>query len=97
MVENSKEDIILMAIFTVTKDDVLACADGLGIPRQKVTNDAIEILKEKVSQGLDDFREAVKDMIEEAIKCPLELDCYPSCAWWKSGKCVFPKKLIKKS
>ncbi|MFC2041678.1 hypothetical protein ACFLTY_05110 [Chloroflexota bacterium] len=95
MAESSKEDIILMAVFTVTKDDVLTCADELGIPREKVTSDAIEILKEKVSQGLDDLREAVKDMIEEAIKCPLELDCYPSCAWWESGKCVFPKRLIR--
>ena len=95
MAESSKENILLMAVFTVTKDDVLTCADELGMPREKVTNDAIEILREKISQGLDDLRGAVKGMIKEAIQCPLELDCYPSCAWWKSGRCVFSKRLIR--
>ena len=96
MAESSKEDILLMAVFKVTKDDVLTCADEVGIPREKVTDNIIEILKEKVNQGLNDLRGAVKDMIKVAIKCPLKLDCYPSCAWWKSGKCVFPKGLIRK-
>ena len=95
MAGSSKEDILLMAVFTVTKDDALSCADELGIPRERVTDNIIEVLKEKVNQGLEDLRGEVKDMLKEAIKCPLELDCFPSCAWWKSGRCVFSKRLIK--
>ena len=29
---------------------------------------------------------------KETLKCPLKLDCYPSCAWWKDCRCIFPKE-----
>ena len=95
MAESSREDILLMAVFTVTRDDVLNCADELGLPREKVTDNVTETLKEKINKGLDDLQRVVEDTVKGAIECPLELDCYPSCAWWKSGKCVFSKRLIK--
>ena len=80
-----------MAVFTVTKGDVLACAHELGIPEEQVTDDLIELVKEKVSQGLGDWREVVKGMVKEAIRCPLGLVCSPSCAWRELGECMLPR------
>ena len=91
MAENDKEGIILMAIFMLTRDDVLACADELGIPEEQVTDDVIELVKEKVSQGFRGWREVVKGMVKEAIKCPLGLVCSPSCAWREVGECILPR------
>ena len=96
MAESSKEDIIIMAIFMVTKNDILACANELGMPEEWVSDDLIELVKEKVSQGLLDWREVVKGMVretieKEAIKCPLGLVCSPSCAWREVGECILPR------
>lgn len=93
MAENGKEDIILMAMFMVTKADVLAGADELGIPEEQVTDEVIELVKQKVSQELGHWRGVIKDMVKEAIKkatieCPLGLACSPSCAWREVGECV---------
>ncbi len=93
MAENSREDILVMAIFMVTKDDVRACANELGMPEEQVTDDVIELVKEAVSQGLGDFRGVIKDIVKEAIKkeateCPLGIVCSPSCAWREVGECV---------
>ncbi len=93
MSENSREDILLMAIFMVTKGDVRACANELGMPEEQVTDDVIELVKEVVSQGLGDFRETIKSMVKEAIKkeateCPLGMVCSPSCAWQEVGECI---------
>ena len=101
MAESGKEDIILMAIFAVTKGDILACANELGISEEQVTDEVIELVKEKVSQGLGDWREVIKGIAketikeetikEEAIKCPLGLVCSPSCTWREVGKCISPR------
>jgi hypothetical protein len=85
-----------MAILLVTKYDVLACADDLGIPEEQVTDEMIEQVKAKVSQSLGDWREVVKGMVKEAIKredikCPLGLVCSPSCPWREVGGCIFPR------
>ncbi len=52
MAESDKKDILLMAILMVTRDDVLTSADELGIPEEQVTDDVIELVKERVSQCL---------------------------------------------
>ncbi len=101
MPESSKQDILVMAIFMVTRDDVLACANESGIPEEQLTDDVIELVKEKVSQGLSDWREVVKGMVKEtiskeavdreAIKCPLGMVCSPSCAWREVGGCILPR------
>ena len=80
MAANSKEDIILIALFMVTKDDVLACANELGMSKEQVTDDVIALVKEKVSQDLDGWQEVIRGMVKEAIRCPLGLTCSPSCA-----------------
>ena len=90
MPESSKEDILVMAILMVTKDDVLACANELGIPEERLTDDVIELVREKVSQGLRHWREVIRGMVKEAIKCPLGMDCSSSCAWREVGECILP-------
>jgi hypothetical protein len=77
-------------IFMLTKDDVLTCATDLGIPKEQVTDDVIELVKRSVSLGLSNWPEVIKSALKEAIKCPLGLVCYPSCFWWQDGKCTFP-------
>ena len=93
MSESDKENILVMAIFIVTKDDVLSCANESGIPKEQVTDDVIELVKKNVSQGLGDWQEVIKDIVKEtikkdAIKCPLGLACSPSCAWREAGECT---------
>ena len=83
-----EEDIIFM----LTKDEVLACAMELGMPREQITDDAIESVKRRVSLEFSHWPEVVKSALKEAIKCPLGLVCYPSCYWWKDGKCTFPRE-----
>lgn len=38
MLEDGKENVLLMAILMVTRDDVMTCADELGMPRERVTD-----------------------------------------------------------
>ncbi len=90
MAENSKKDILLMAVLTVTRDDILAGANELGIAEEQVTDDVIELVKRRVSQDLSHWREVVKSLVKDAIKCPLGLACSSSCAWQEVGKCVLP-------
>ncbi len=84
-------------IFILTKDDVLACASGLRISSEQITDDVIESVKKRVSLEFRRWTEVVKATLREAIECPLGLDCYPSCAWWKDGKCTFPKQVNKET
>ena len=44
MSDSHEED----AIFMLTKDQVLACANELGIPREQVTDDVIEFVRKRV-------------------------------------------------
>ena len=97
MAESSKRDILVMAMFMVTRNDVLACADELGMSEEQITDDMIELVKGKVSQGLGDWGDVIKDMVKEvikngAVKCPLGLICSPSCAWREVGGCILPEE-----
>jgi len=80
------------AIFMLTKDQVLACANELGISKEQVTDDVTEFVRMRVGLGLRHWPEVVKSGLEEAIECPLGLVCYPSCFWWQDGKCTFPRE-----
>lgn len=88
MPESGKKDIILMWILTVTEDDVLACANELGMSEAQVTDDIIELVKEKFSQSLLEWPEEIKGIVKEAFKCPLGRVCSPSCAWREVGECT---------
>jgi len=92
MLEKGKQDILIMAFFVVTRDDVLTCAEELGMSKEQVTDDVIRLVKEKVSQDLGSWREVVKDMVKKAIECPLGLVCSPSCAWQEVCGCISPKE-----
>ena len=83
--------------FMLIKEDVLACAMELGISKEQVTDDVIESVKRRVRLEFSHWPEVVKAALKEAIKCPLGLDCYPSCAWWKGGKCTFPEQVKKET
>ncbi len=90
MSQGYEEDIIFM----LTKDEVVACANELGISVEQITDDVIESLRRRVSQEFSHWPEVVKSALKEAIKCPLGLVCYPSCFWWDKNKeeCAFPRK-----
>jgi len=100
MTEQSKQDVLMMAIFVVTREDVLTCARELDMPQEEVTEDVIELVGEEISQDLSDWRWVfngmVKDVLNRHVKgntekvdsCPLGLVCSPDCAWLKVGHCV---------
>ena len=88
MSEGAEGDIIFM----LTKDEVLACADELGISREQVTDDLIELVKNQVNLEFSRWLEIVKSLLEEATKCPLGLVCYPSCFWWNGDRCTFSRE-----
>ena len=89
MPQSYAEDIV----FILTKEDVLACAMELGMSKEQITNDVTESVKRRVSLEFSLWPEVVKAALKKAIECPLGLDCYPSCAWWKDGKCTFPEQI----
>lgn len=87
MTEGSGKEIV----FRLTKDEVLACAGELGISEEKVTDAVIELVKSRISLEFHHWPEIVKSLLTEVTKCPLGLVCYPSCFWWKDGRCTFPR------
>jgi len=82
-------------IFMLTKHDVLVCSKELRIPEEQITDDVNELVKKKINLSFGNWPEVVKSALIEAIKCPLGLVCYPSCYWWKDGKCTFPAEREK--
>ena len=93
MAKNGKEENLFMLMFVVTRSDVLAWANELGIPLDQVTDDVIEMVKTKIRQGASSWRELVEGMVKEAIKCPLDMVCSPYCPWREVGKCILPTAL----
>ena len=80
-------------IFMLTKDEVLACAKELRIPIEQVTDEIIELVKSRLEVEFRYWPEVIKDVLTQATKCPLGLVCFPSCAWWKEGRCTFPREV----
>jgi hypothetical protein len=78
--------------FILTKDEVLACAKELGMPTEQVTDEVIELVKSRLNREFRHWPEIIKDVLTQATKCPLGLVCFPSCFWWKEGKCTFPRE-----
>jgi len=87
MLEKNQENII----FVLTRDDVLACARELKIPEEQVADETIELVKDRINRELDRWPEIVKEILTQATQCPLGLTCFPSCCWWKEGRCIFPR------
>ncbi|MFC1921133.1 hypothetical protein ACFLYQ_05355 [Chloroflexota bacterium] len=97
------EEVLLIALMVVTKDVVLAYADKLGIPEEKMTEEMVEKIKNEINQVLDKWRSEVRDVIINTLRketdvkkitqCPLGLICYPSCAFMKADGCHLPKRV----
>ena len=79
-------------IFVLTRDEVLACAKELRIPTEQVTDEVIELVKSRLNVEFGYWPEVIKDVLTQATKCPLGLVCFPSCSWWKDGRCAFPRE-----
>lgn len=67
------------------------------VVQQKVNSVEIELLKTGISSRYDTLSDMDVKCDKENTKCPLNLDCYPSCFWWENGKCVFPQKADRKN
>ncbi len=65
-------NVLVMAIFIVTRNDVLSCADELGVSPEKLTDDVIDRIQEAVSEGMEGWQNAVRYIIKEAIKEEVE-------------------------
>ncbi len=39
----------------------------------------------------------IEAAFKEAVNCPLKLDCFHSCFWWKNSKCSFPKEVNRET
>ena len=83
-------------IFMLTKNDILVCAHELGIHKEQVTDDIIELLQKRISLSLSHWPQLLKSALIDAVKCPLGLVCYPSCFWWKDGKCAYLREKEKR-
>ena len=87
MLEKNRKNII----FILTKDDILACARELKIPEEQVADETIELVKDKINREFGRWPEIVKEVLTQVSQCPLGLTCFPSCCWWKEGRCIFPR------
>jgi hypothetical protein len=87
MTKNNRQDII----FILTKGDVLTCARELKIPAEQVADETIELVKDKINREFGRWPEIVKEVLTQVSQCPLGLTCFPSCSWWKEGRCIFPR------
>ena len=56
------------SIFTLSRNDVIACAREMGIPDEEITDDVLEQVKKGVEWGLDCWVDVVKDAINLALK-----------------------------
>ncbi len=75
--ENDTGDNLFIVAYQVTKIDILTWTQKLGIPLNQVTDEAIEMLKDKIKQGTSDWRKLFESMVKEAIKCTLDVATAP--------------------
>ena len=58
----------LDTIFTLTREDVIGCAEQMGIPAEAITEDVLYQVKRGVEFGLDCWAEVVEEAINLALK-----------------------------
>jgi hypothetical protein len=87
MSEKDRQDIVCI----MTRDQVLAFARELGIAEEQLTDEVMELVKSRLEAELRRWPEIVKEVLTRATRCPLGLVCFPSCCWWKEGRCIFPR------
>ena len=55
-------------VFILTREDVIACAKEMDIPKEAITDDVLRQVKKGVEFGLECWSEVVKTALEEALK-----------------------------
>ena len=58
----------LDTIFTLTREDVIGCAEQMGIPAEAITEDVLYQVKRGVEFGLDCWAKVVEEAINLALK-----------------------------
>ena len=58
----------LNTIFILTRDDVIGCAQQMGIPEEAITDDILAQVKKGVEWGLECWSEVVKTALDFALK-----------------------------
>jgi len=64
MTSDSRRDIV----FILTREDVLLCAQEMGIPAEAITDDVFEQVKKGVEWGLECWAEVMREAINFALK-----------------------------
>ncbi|GEM_PF-4128020 len=68
MARTGHQEVLVMALFVVTRDSVLTCAKELGIPEEQITGGVMELVREKIGQVLGAWRDEVRIMVKDTIK-----------------------------
>ncbi len=55
-------------IVVLTREDVIRCADEMGIPEEAITDDVLAQVKKGVERGLECWSEVMKEAINMALK-----------------------------
>jgi hypothetical protein len=55
-------------VFVLSKEDVIACAQEMGIPEDAITDDILAQVRKGVEWGLECWSEVVKEAINMALK-----------------------------
>ena len=55
-------------VFLLTREDVIACAEVMGIPKEAITDDVFYKVKKGVESAWGGWPEVVKGAISEALK-----------------------------
>ena len=55
-------------IFVLTREDVVVCAQEMGIPAEAITDDVLHQVKTGVAWGLAFWSEVMKEAINVALK-----------------------------
>ena len=55
-------------IFVLTREDVVICAEQMGIPAEAITDDVLRQVKKGVEWGLESWSEVMKEAINMALK-----------------------------
>ena len=79
-------------IYRLTKDEILAGANQLGISEKQMADDVFELVAVRISLGLQSWPEVAKSTFRESTRDPLRL-VFPSCIWRKDDNARFHARL----